>query len=804
MDSMRLIFEEKTDMRFISILLLVFLAFQLKAQYTITGKVTNAGQDLEFANVILSDSTGIIDSDITNISGGFSLQASAGSYDLEISFIGLSTWKKAIELEQDLEIDQIIMFENSAQLDQVTISARKRVIEQKSDRLVFNISNNISAQGRNGVDILKLAPGLVVRDGSISILGKGVSRVMVNGRLMHLEGQDLLDFVSGFSAEDISKIEIIANPPAQYEAAGTGGLVNIITKSGIMNSWKNTMNFSFNKNLYEHYSFSDNFLWNKNGIQLSASINGQLGSRWEFEGLSSSFPDQTWNLNMNSRNRVDQIAPKVITEYQLNDRLSIGFQYLGSFSRPNFESLAVTEVRNTNSTFDFDLNNERSNTRYRENQSVNAHTVYQLDTLGKQVSLDLDYFNYANNTTDQFNVDRLFTDGSFLERDLRAENLSTQNIINQSVKLDFTHPTTFANFSFGLKLSQISTANEIENFNLITGTPIFDTLLSNEFRYDETTSAAYFSGSKQVSSKFDLQLGLRLERTQSIGISKTLDQENANRYIKLFPSVFASYKHSDASQFSFSYGRRINRPGFRDLNPFRIYINSQSYSEGNPFLQPSFSDNFSLDYRYLGIFSTSLFLNYLSDGFGTVFSADPETQEQATVRLNFYENLSWGLSERIGHEPMKWWSAQHQLFFLRSDSRFVEILDGRVQNGFQFYASSNHDFKLNEQQRIQVNLWYSSPTRSNIFEVGDTYNFSLSWNYQILSKRMNLNVQFNDILNSASYDFIASEVNGVRSVYRQNYSSRHLNISLRYNFGNKKVNVRDRGFGNEEERGRSY
>lgn len=790
-------------MRRISLIFSLLFSLQLYGQFTISGNVSNAGTPLEFANVVLSDSNGIVDSDITGLEGEFLISADRGTYELEISFLGLSTWNKIMVIKQNVKIDNIIMFENANNLEQITISARKKTIEQRSDRLIFNVSGNLSAKGGNGVDVLRLAPGLVVRDGVISMIGMGTSRVMINGRLIQLEGQDLFDFVSSFSSEDISKVEIISNPPAQYEAAGNGGLVNIIIKKGARNSWNNNVNLSLNKNLYEFYSFADNFILNKNKVQLSASINAEIGYKWENEAVAISFDDQFWNLDMNSKNRVDRISPKLLFDYDVGDKLKVGIQYLGSFATPDFVSKAITNVSGPGVDIPYDLENDRNTERKRQNQVLNFHSVYEIDSLGKQVSMDLDYFNYLNSGFESFDVRRFNAEGVFIDNDLIAENISEQKIENRSFKLDFVHPTRFVELSYGLKFSQISTFNQIENYNLISGISVYDSLLSNEFLYDERTSAAYLSAQKKVSEKFDFQLGFRLERTNAMGISKTLEQANENDYFKLFPTLFSSYVHSEASKFTFSYGRRINRPGFRDLNPFRIYLNSKVYSEGNPFLQPSFSDNFSLQHSYLGIFSTNVFVNYLSNGYGTVFSADPVSQEQATIRLNFFQNLNYGISERINYEPKKWWSTQNQIFLLRSESRFNMEVDGVVQNGFQLYASSNHNITLSPKSQIQLDMWYSSPTKSNLFEIGDTYSLSISWNHKFLANRLNLNIHLNDIFNTASYDYLASEVNGVRSVYSQNYSSRHLRATVSYSFGNKKIRVSERAFGNEEERRRS-
>ncbi len=136
-----------------------------------------------------------------------------------------------------------------------------------------------------------------------------------------------------------------------------------------------------------------------------------------------------------------------------------------------------------------------------------------------------------------------------------------------------------------------------------------------------------------------MQFGLRLENTKTKGIHAEMSQETINNYTKLFPSIYFSFAKNDANNFGFSYGRRINRPNFSHLNPFRFYINDKSYSVGNPFLQPSFSDNIEFSHLYKKNLNTSIFLNITTDGSGTIFTSDAANQTQIITKKN-YEKLT--------------------------------------------------------------------------------------------------------------------------------------------------------------------
>jgi hypothetical protein len=235
-------------MKTLQLMLTLLLPVMLYGQ-TISGKVTDKTDIIPFANVIVKNTTdNIITGTTTDDQGLFGLKASQGTYIIEISYLGYKTWHKKVQLDENLNLGTILLEENEQALDEIIVKTEKRVLERKIDRLVFNVDKSIAAVGGNGLDILKITPGVQVQNGTLAILGKGASQLMINGRLSPLAGDELVSFLSGFSASDIQKIEVITNPPAKYEASGNGGLINIILKKGVQDSWKNATTISYNQN----------------------------------------------------------------------------------------------------------------------------------------------------------------------------------------------------------------------------------------------------------------------------------------------------------------------------------------------------------------------------------------------------------------------------------------------------------------------------------------------------------------------------------------------------------------------------
>ncbi len=774
------------------------------SQYDITGTVINEKEPIPFANIILTQKDGnIVSGAITDENGNFSITAKKGNYKLIISFIGYTDTSQDIELLGTLNLGIIALTNSTTSLDEIVIKTTKKVIERKPDRLIFNVENSIAASGGDAMDALKVAPGIAIQNNAITMIGRGESRVMIDGRLLQLSGEELVDFLTSIAADDIKKIEIITNPPAQYEAAGNGGLINIVYKRGARNSWKNNTSLAYNQNKYQFTTLRNNFFYNKNRLRFSLSTNGTLGNKREDEEIDVLYPNGQWLSDADVKARKDNISSRLSIDYDITNKITIGAQYLGNYSVPDFDILATTQIFNAVGQTDSILINNSFSGRNVNSHLYNAHMTTTLDSLDRKISFDLDYFDYDNELEQNDLVNSFSPNNDFLGVNLQSENLGNQRIDNVSLKIDVEHPFSNINVTYGGKVSFIKTVNNLQNFTIQTAAPLFNPNSSNEFEYIENIQAAYLNGSKKIGDHWELQAGLRLENTNTEGFSKTLNQKNTNQYLKLFPTAYISYQKNDNHTFSFNYGKRINRPSFRNLNPFRIYINSNAFSEGNPFLQPSFTDNFEFNHTYKGKLTTNAFLNIRSDGFGTIFSADEETEIQSIIRENYYTNYNWGIGEIYSFDAFSWWKSQNQVYVFGSKTVIDDNIVAIPQNGTQLYLATNNTFSLGKNTKLQANFWYRSPGKFVLFDISESYSFDIAINQSMFKDKLQLSLAVNDIFDKANDGKLISIVNGVKTAYAQNYSTRFVRISISYSFGNSKIKNKQRNFGNDEERRRS-
>lgn len=788
--------------------LLIFLVLPLfcLAQSTLKlkGKIADETTPLEWADVSIANSEGkIINGTTSKQDGSFEINIKKGSYKVGISLLGFEDYEKEIVIEKDSDLGIIILKESTSNLVEVVIQSKKKTVEQKTDRLVYNLENNVTTVGGDALSAINTAPGVVVKNDMITILGKGTSRVMIDGRIIELAGEELNNFLKSISAADIKNIEIISNPPAKYDAEGTGGLINIIMKKGVRDSWKNTITASYDQNKFGIYTVRDNFFYNKNKFRFSASVNAKTGYLNATDDLKMYFPDGLSHMYSTTKVKSENLSGKLAFDYDLSERTTIGFQYLNDRNNPDFKS----DIRIDNYNIENHLDNVTLNNSFTDkgsrNQTYNVHLITTLDSLKRKLSFDVDYFDYNSEFDRNFTANNYTADMIFVDVNQSGRNISNQDIDNWSFKADMEHPFETFNLSYGAKMSFTNSISDVLYYNTILGTPELDPSQSNRFKYTENNQALYVNADKKFGEKWNFQLGLRLENTQTNGISETLNQETVNNYLKLFPTFYASYTKNESNTFSLNYGKRINRPRFDLLNPFRIYINSNSYSEGNPFLRPSFSDNFEIAHSYKEILRTSVFVNLVTNGYGVLFTSNPETNTQIVTRENYFKNLNYGIGESYSAGFTDWWSSENSLYFLGAKTEFIKDINAAPSNSLQVEFSTNNTFILGKTTKLQIDFSYSSPFKSGLYEVGYASSFDIGFKQDLFNKTMQIALLANDIFNTSYLKDFTSVVNGVKQVYDQKESNRFIRLSLVYNFGNKKINVKERAFGNQDEKKRT-
>ena len=778
-------------------ILILFISITTNAQTSIKGKIIDKDteQPIEFADIIISSqSLEYPIGTITDVDGSFKLPIKKGLYVLKVLFVGQELISKEIEInDKDINLGTILV-EISQQLGEVTITSKKKLIQRKIDRLVFNVENSSKASEGNALEVLKVTPGVRVQNDQITI----------NDKIVLLSNENLVSFLKTLASEDIKNIEVITTPPAKYEASGNSGLVNITLKEAQKDSWNAQLKSSYRQRTYASGSGGASFNFNKDKLSIATSINYRDGNYYQEQDDYAYFPDGLWYTSSPIKGEPKGLNARVDINYKITSNWEMGAQYLHNNSNFYYTDAPYTPV------FDYDTNeilrylqSEGTADLNPEFHSINYNNEIKLDTLGRKVILNLDYFTFKNPDTRAYNGVSIIQN-PFSEQFFKGINANKQDVTNVSAKLDIEYPLDWVNLSFGGKITNSKSLNKISFFNSgLVDNPIINMPISqNDFEYKEGIQAIYLSVNKKFSEKWTTQLGLRIEATQTNSKSTNLNVSTKKDYTKLFPTFYVLYNATENSNFLFNYSKRIERPSFYELNPNIYFANPFQTIEGNAFLQPSFIDNFELTNTYNN-FVTKLYYSYEDNLFSQVPLADVTTNIIRFTNENFINTHRIGISENFTFDKVKWWSSNNSLDINYSKSDFNLEEAQEDQKGLNTTISTYNDFNLNTDKTILmgVNYWYSFPGLNGIYETKEASSLSLSLQYLLIDKNLNISLRANDIFKSSAERNV-SRVNGVLQTARYYYDSRSIQLSVSYKFGNKDLTAKKHKTGNKDERSR--
>lgn len=740
---------------------------------TISGKVVNKKKlPVEFVNVtLLKNDTVFVEGMTTDSLGIFSFQAQKGKYKLILEKFGTEFINKYLEFNEDINLGAIEIDEFIA-LEELTINVRKKLVERKVDRMVFNVENSIAAQGMDGMDALASTPMLNVdANGGISVVGKSGVSVMIDGKLLNLSGSDLVNYIRSLRSDNISKIEVITTPPAKYEAQGNSGLVNIVLK-------KNTnlgLNFLVSTALSQASKFtnSNNFIVNYSNNKLKTSL-----SFYQFDSKKISTEDGSL-VGEQSRVSTDKRldfgngwGSNLNIDYKLGEKSNIGLIYDYGANHNNMNINSISVYKNKNIT-DRDLITYSEDRSLSKNHTLNAYYDLKIDST-KTMSVIANYFS----TTPKTNVN-FVTEDKINSSQYKVLNTSHVDYQIASGQVDFTLPYRWASIETGTKFSSFSNNSSVDYYNY----KVLDRSKSNQFNYDEKNYALYLSLSKKITDKWTAMAGLRYEYSWIVGHSVTLNTTTKYNYGKFFPSFYLLYQPNDNHVFNVNFSRRINRPNFRAIDPFRWYSGPFEYSTGNPLLQPSYNYNFELAYTLKNKFSVTLYWQKLNNAYDQVgaFQGD----NYVSTYLNYFTQSTFGTYLNYSDRLFNWWETNTSLYagFLSSE---VFNLNAVAQNGSTMYYSTQNTFTLSKSLYFLLNYWQSLPSRTGNQYAKTMSNLSLGFRLYLIDNKLQISLIANDLFKQNLNHGEVYYTNNTQ-YYNNYYDLRRINLSLSYRWGSSKT-----------------
>jgi len=790
---------------FCFILIVLLFPTVVFSQIKITGIIADTNNAvLNSVQVSLTAiQTTVIETQLSDQNGKFTFSVQKGIYIFDIKQLDILLYTEKIEVNQDIDFG-ILNLDTSKILGEVVIEQKKKLVEKKIDRLVFNVENSIAASGGDALDALKLVPRVQVQNDELSITGKGSISLMVDDRIIRLSGNELTAFLKSIQADDIKSIEVITNPPAKYNAEGNSGMINIKLKKARKDSWNGSLQGTYQQTSYVKGFSNATFNYQKNKFTLQSAIGYSNGSNAPVENTEIYYPDYLWKEHVDRRRFSKLLNGRLGIDYKISDKLTTGIQYIGNNNKLDISEITNAAIINSSThALDSIIKTKGKDWTTTNYNSLNYHLVYKIDTVGTKLSFDADYFNNKNATNRIFNNNNFDADGIANPDSYSAAiNDGDQSVDNYAANIDIEHPLNWLKLNYGARISYVKTENEFSLYDLTTGEPVLDTDQSNEFIFKENTQAAFIDANKEINKNWEAKVGLRLESTQTKGRSITLDQQNNIHYTRLFPTAYLVYKPNDNHTFTLSYGKRIRRPSFNFLNPFRVVSSPYSYSEGNPYLKPSYAHNVELEYGLKDIWTISVYFSGVRDGFEQANNVDPQTSMQRYIPLNFIKSNNFGISQSLNFEIFKWIKtyASADIYYSESTSDIPFTLP--FLKGWNGEFRLTNDFIITKNKTVLLNLNYAYTT-TGVDNLDTNTAFSqlnAALKLFLLQKKLQLTLYGNDIFRTSQTTYTGFS-NTIKTSYSNYSDNRMLRLSVLYNFGgDTKVQQRENKNSGEQDR----
>lgn len=807
--------------------LILFFAVVSKISYgQLSGKLETITHDpVPFANVLLLSTIDsvLIKGTLTNETGEYSIEGiPTGEYFLRFTAVGFTTYNTSrFSFPSENEVSTTyIMNEDSKQLDEVVVRGERPLYEQQIDRTVVNVESSVMTKGSSALQVLERSPGVFIdmRNSTISMNGKGGVMVMINGKIIRMPMADLIAMLSGTTANDIEKIELITTPPAKYDADGTAGLINIVMKSKTGIGTTGSMSLSGGLGWGEKGTASMNIGHGSGRMNMFASYSlthDRMSDGWDavstqnmplFGGPLSATGGSHQKSTFNNQNIVAGMDLNL-----KNTTIGTGVTYNSSFSDRNVSTSGTYLILETDSLLAMD-NSVKSQGNW-HNVVTNIYLERQLRA-DEKINFDLDYVRYTN--TSPTNGVTKFTDktgkeviptGTIFSQEQRGTSKSTIGVavfkadysrqINPSLKTETGIKGTRTTSS---SLSSISTLAE--------GKWTTTERYTNDTDMNETIVAAYSSLSIQLNPSTNVAAGVRYEHSSTQSKAEKEENRIDRKLGMFFPSLFISRKLKERVELQFSYTKRVSRPTFNDLASYLFYLDPMSVGTGNPSLKPTVTNNIKFGLSAHG-YSFSILAS--RDDNPIVLYQLNETPAQDLVYNNpqnmaYQNNLMFQTDIPLNFT--KWWSINVGLTGGLRKFRLLHTEEQFEKTYAAFSLNGRQTFTLPWNMSVEISGWYNSQQYEGSKKIDGFGMLNAGVKKELKNNWGSIQVSVTDLFKSMRvsgyFGTLTDEAFSIKAhfVYgAESYNDRIIRLTYSRTFGSGKQRS-DRGAASKDERDR--
>ncbi len=766
-------------MKRLAILIVAMILALLKAMAAqlcpATGRVvTEQGEAVEYATVVLLHDGRQVAGMATDSEGRFVLEVPEGDYTLSIQYVGFEPVLHEIHVEQRNDLGDFTLMGASTQIDDVVVTGQ--LIRREADRFVVDVANAPAAIGKDGIEVLKLAPGIWIDGEKISINGKTGSKVYIDDRELKMEPEQLLNYLATLRAEDIRKIEVVPTSGADYDADSSGGIIRITLRKRREQGTEGSVSLSGRIGRLTAASMpqaSVNHHSNRLDLYADAWGNIQNTSFRSDERTDYDAADTRLAAHTGKFEQERSYGVKAGGIYEISSAQSIGLEV-------DYWHVREKGPSDTYTDFTTAARSTRTESRYdtrslNDGLSATFNYILKIDTMGSTLKLLADY-NLRDSDTDNDNRSRIATPDGMLDSLYRNRSTARYYVATATLAVEKNFTPKIA-----LRAGAKYTCNDMHNDALYEYRP-FETWLRDEahsFRldYTEQIAAAYGIVSART-GRWSVVAGLRGEYTHTKGKNSTVKQD----YFSLFPNANVSYALTKDGAYTLiaQYARTIGRPRFWCLNPQRMQISDYTYQTGNPELAPSYKHDASLTLVLAHKYTLTGGMTIQTDEIQQTMQADPENPDLLQLAwINFDTTKSYYAAVNIPLQLTKWWSLNLNATYIRQGQR-IEAYGPEKHYDF-FYTNASTTFTLPAKFYVDLSYHYQ-----NRWVLGNCWVEPAHFTDASIKKRFGdrFTVAFSVRNPIEQRQHIGARGEGfVRRVdVDQNWCSRSFRLSLTYNF----------------------
>lgn len=771
---------------------------------TISGKVIEKGTNLplEYATIVFENSTTKqLSGGITDENGNFKFEVTAGNYNVRAEFISF----KNVAVPQkvfnaDTNLGTIQMEADVAQLNEIEVVAEKSTVEIKLDKRVYNVGKDMMVKGGTVSDVLDNVPSVTVdAEGTVALRGNENVKILIDGKPSGLAGINIADALKLLPADAVEKVEVVTNPSARYDAEGGGGIINIVLRKGKANG----VNGSVMVNAGDPETYGTSINLNKKSDDYNLFSN--IGYNYRNNPGNSMVDAEYFNS--------DGSTSRYIKERRTNERLSKGYNANFGIDLNLSKSLTWTNAltfrenngENPDNVFfyNFDASNNPTFVRNRLNDQKNDEfSIEYTSNFTKKFKKDdhkltFDFASSQNKENEYATIyDQILGDPSSLATQGTTNKNNQQRNLFQT---DYVLPIgKNGRFEAGYR------GSFQKNLTDFVVTPVSD--FSNTLEYIENVNALYTQYGSKI-NKFSYFFGLRFEDSHIEVNSLSLNDYNTKKYNNLFPSATFNYEFSESSSVSLSYSKRINRPRGRFLNPVSSLSSNINIFQGNPNINPSYTDAIDLGYlkRWKKLtFNTSAYINITNNAFQFIRKESGLFVEGVPVILSTPINLSkeyrTGFEFNLNYTPYKWWRINGNFNAFRNETQgnysYVDYIGNTVNQNFDNVALtwfSRISSKITLPYKIdwQTNATYNAPQSNAQGKSLGVASMNLAFSKDVLKDKASISLNVSDVFNSRKRIMETNIPNVVNSYSEMQWRVRQVMLTFTYRF-NKQKNDKER------------